>query len=76
MNGIEGKLDTPIRAVQDAGIDQGGDIAVHGLDITPDASGCFADGNHAGTAQGAQQLPPFGREHLPEQFRGCKADAS
>jgi hypothetical protein len=49
---------------------------VHTLDVTPDSPGRFTDRHGARTAHCFEQLPSFGRKHLPQQFGRSKANAS
>ena len=60
--------------LQDTGFQQRLDIGMHDLDITADAACGFADGNRPRAAKGFEQFLALGREDLPQQLRGGKAD--
>src|SRR5437667_11439330 len=76
FHGLERK-DNPaaVRAVEDPSVEKRRDVAVHRLDVAADTPRRFANGDGACTAQRLEELPSFGREHLPEKLRRGKTDA-
>src|ERR1700722_11905670 len=60
--------------VQQAGIDERVHIAVNRLHVAVDAASDFPDRERSLAGHRLEQLPAFGREHLPQQFRCREAD--
>mgnify|MGYP006932787160 CR=1 FL=1 len=76
MDGVIGKRDLAVLGfVQQSGIQQGMNVAMHGLDIAMHSPRRFADRHRTGAGQDLEQLPAFGGQRLPESFRSFKADA-
>src|SRR5207249_11260322 len=50
-------------------------VAAQPIDVAADRPRRFADGDGASTGQRLEELPSFGREHLPEKLRRGKTDA-
>jgi hypothetical protein len=77
LYGLKGEHDTPLcRMTENACIQQGHYVPVYSLHITPDASGGLADRHGTRPAHCFEQLPSFGRKHLPQQLGRGKANAS
>jgi hypothetical protein len=73
---VEGKDDLAVAGLlQDAGGEQRGHVAVHGLDVAADPARCLPDRKRTAARHGADQLPTLGG-HQPEQELGRReADA-
>src|SRR5580704_6462195 len=75
VNFVIGKYDPAILvAVENPRLEKRLDIAMNGLHVAIDAPGEFADRDRAGAGQSTQDLPAFGRDHLPQQLRRGETD--
>jgi hypothetical protein len=63
-----------VGVVDDAGLEQRLDVAVHGFDVAADPAGDFADREWAGAGQRSQQLQSLGRDRFPQQLGAGEAD--
>src|SRR5688572_15266043 len=76
VHAIKAKLDpAACSPVQQATIKHGMNVAVHRLDVAADMPRSRANRHWTATGHRLQQLPTFGGENLPKQFRRREADA-
>ena len=67
VDGVVGKHDFAVFGfIQQPGVQQRANVAMHGLDIAPGPPRRFADRHRSGAGQDLEQLPAFRRQRLPE----------
>ena len=68
MDGVVGEDEAVGGVIDDAGVDQGAHVAMHGLDVATDAARRLPDRHGALAGHGLKQLPTLARQGPPEQL--------